>query len=151
MKTLENTAERQEILERVAKLGPQTERLWGKMTCPQMICHLNDCFLLPLGERPSPPIDNFLTRTILKRIALYVPIRWPHGYKSRPEFDQMAGGTPPQIFENDLARFHKLFDRFVKSAPQLSWRHPSFGPMSLRDTMRWAYLHMDHHFRQFGV
>jgi len=29
--------------------------------------------------------------------------------------------------------------------------HPLFGPMSRAEWLRWGYLHMDHHFRQFGV
>ncbi len=151
MKTLDNPVDRQEILDRAASLRPETRGLWGKMSCPQMVCHLNDCFRLPLGEKPATPIDNFFTRTILKQLALYAPIRWPHGYKSRPEYDQQVGGTPPKIFENDLAEFRTLFERFVKSATGLSWNHPSFGPMSPRDTLRWAYLHIDHHLRQFGA
>jgi len=28
--------------------------------------------------------------------------------------------------------------------------HPIFGPMSRSDWLRWAYLHMDHHLRQFN-
>jgi hypothetical protein len=28
--------------------------------------------------------------------------------------------------------------------------HPIFGPMSNAAFLRWAYLHMDHHLRQFG-
>ena len=30
-------------------------------------------------------------------------------------------------------------------------RHPIFGRMSQRAWLRWAYLHMDHHLRQFGA
>jgi hypothetical protein len=30
-------------------------------------------------------------------------------------------------------------------------RHPLFDAMSERDWMRWGYLHVDHHLRQFGV
>jgi hypothetical protein len=29
--------------------------------------------------------------------------------------------------------------------------HPIFGAMSERAWLRWGYLHMDHHLRQFGV
>jgi hypothetical protein len=29
--------------------------------------------------------------------------------------------------------------------------HPIFGPMSDAAWLRWGYLHMDHHLRQFGV
>jgi hypothetical protein len=29
--------------------------------------------------------------------------------------------------------------------------HPIFGAMSAGDWLRWGYLHMDHHLRQFGA
>ena len=29
--------------------------------------------------------------------------------------------------------------------------HPIFGPMTLRAWMRWGYLHVDHHLRQFSA
>jgi len=29
--------------------------------------------------------------------------------------------------------------------------HPIFGGMSERAWLRWAYLHTDHHLRQFGT
>jgi hypothetical protein len=116
-----------------------------------MVCHLADCFRLTSGEKPAASVDTLLTRTVFKWIALDLPIPWPHGYKTRPEFDQTIGGTPPQVFEKDLLELQTLFRKFMEASPNLSWNHPSFGPMSLRDTLRWAYLHIDHHLRQFGV
>jgi hypothetical protein len=29
--------------------------------------------------------------------------------------------------------------------------HPFLGKLSRAEWLRWAYLHMDHHLRQFGV
>jgi len=116
-----------------------------------MVCHLNDCFRLTFGERPTEPIDTLFTRTVIKGIALYSPFPWPHGYRSRPEYDQERGGTAPTSFENDLDEFRKLFARFVREGAKLRWRHPSFGEMSTKDSFRWAYLHIDHHLRQFGA
>jgi hypothetical protein len=37
-------------------------------------------------------------------------------------------------------------------ASEFRWpAHPIFGKMSETDWMRWAYLHVDHHLRQFGL
>jgi hypothetical protein len=33
----------------------------------------------------------------------------------------------------------------------LDWRHPIFGELTDSERMRWGYLHMDHHLRQFGA
>ena len=37
-------------------------------------------------------------------LALYGPLRWPAGIPTRPEVDQMAGGTKPGEFLADVAR-----------------------------------------------
>ena len=42
-----------------------------------------------------------------------------------------------------------LFDRYC--ATQQFAPHPMMGPLSRTERMRWAYLHMNHHLRQFGV
>jgi hypothetical protein len=151
MKTLGNLQDRQQILERINSLHPDNRARWGKMSCHQMVCHLTDCFRLTLGEKPAASVDTFLTRTVFRWVALEAPIPWPHGYKTRPEFNQTIGGTRPQVFERDLQELQTLFGRFMEARPELAWRHPSFGPMSQRDSMRWAYLHIDHHLRQFGA
>ncbi len=119
------------------------------MTAPQMICHLNDSFRAALGEKYVSPGTSFLKRTVMKNWALWVPLPWPHGTKTRPEVDAEQGGTRPQEFAADVAEFQILFGRYcaLKEFPP----HPLFGPMSPKERMRWAYLHIDHHFRQFGM
>jgi hypothetical protein len=43
-------------------------------------------------------------------------------------------------------------DRITTRQPGLHWpTHPIFGRMSEAAWMRWAYLHTDHHLRQFGA
>ena len=81
--------------------------------------------------------------------ALYLPIEWPKDVKTRPEMDQDLGGTPPDDFGCDRVRLLELTDRFCASNPGLP--HPFFGVLTDRERLRWGYLHMDHHLRQFGV
>jgi hypothetical protein len=150
MKTLLHTGEREEILRRMGDLRPDLQRHWGIMTAGQMVCHLNDSFRLFLGEKDVRPIHNLLTRTALKWAALWLPLQWRPGFPTRPEIDQHKGGTAPKEFAADVADLRTLFDRFC-AAEDNPHMHPVFGPMSRADSMRWAYLHMDHHFRQFGV
>jgi hypothetical protein len=64
--------------------------------------------------------------------------------------DQEFGGTKPCEFPADVAEFRKLFERFCTSTGNFA-PHPMFGQMTHDERMRWAYLHIDHHFRQFGV
>ena len=145
-------AEKRRAEVRVRRLRPDSVRQWGRMTPHQAICHLNDSFKLALNERPIAEAAVSL-RPVVKFIALQLPLRWPKGrIRTLPEADQGIGGTPPGEFEQDRGELLALMARFC-SAPDEHYctTHPIFGPMRARHWRRWAYLHMDHHLRQFGV
>ena len=149
MQTLAAAADRESILQRIASLTPSDGRLWGRMSAHQMVCHLCDAYRLPLGEKNASPATGFLQRTVMKWIALQLPLKWPHGVATRPEMEQGMGGTPPAEFERDRTDLLSIVRRFCDTAP-LSEPHPFFGPMSRQEWLRWGYLHADHHLRQFG-
>jgi hypothetical protein len=150
VKSLRDSETRKEIRERLERVDPRTPRQWGRMTAHQMICHLADSFRGVMGEKALSPAATPLPPRIMKFIALDLPVKWPHGLKTRPEIDQEAGGTPPLEFPDDVATVKALLDRFVSDPRAIVGTHPFFGPMSEADWMRWGYLHMDHHLRQFG-
>ena len=153
MKTIADAAAKAEILSRLRKLTADTPRQWGKMTAHQMVCHLNDSHRLALGEYPFGDKSNLASRSIVRLIALRIPFQWPKEVPTVPELDQAAGrGSRPIEFEADRAVLFHLIDRFTASKRDFSFaRHPMFGEMSEWEWMRWAYLHADHHLRQFGL
>jgi hypothetical protein len=153
MKTLGNQIDRQALLARLNLVQPDSTRRWGRMTAHQMICHLNDSFKSVIGERElQGRKSNVLTRSVVRWIALYAPFKWPHGVPTMPENDQERGGTPPEDFRRDQAELAAMIDRVASAQKDFQWgRHPLFDAMSERDWMRWGYLHVDHHLRQFGV
>ena len=156
-RTLAIPADKQEIVGRLAKIQSSSPRLWGKMTAPQMICHLADSFRVTMGEKPwkterisVTPIP--LPGWFVKWVALQVPLQWPHGTPTRPEVDSEKGGTPPGVLEGDVRDLLRLLDRFTRQPRDFSWQpHPIFGAMTDAEWMRWGYLHTDHHLRQFGA
>lgn len=151
MKTLARSDDQRTILNRLAQVRSDNPRAWGKMTAPQMICHLSDSFRSKLGEIQVQPAENLFKRSVLKWGALWIPLPWPHGFRTPPELDQEVGGTAPTEFETDKKKLVCLTRQFASSPARLSTaRHPFFGKMSESEWMRWAYLHMDHHLRQFG-
>jgi hypothetical protein len=150
MKTLLNIPDRNEVLDRLTGVRPESQRRWGSMSAHQMICHLSDSFRAALGEKQISQSATFFKRTIYKWAALWIPFRWPHGIKTRPEMDQHQGGTPPTEFATDLEKLHILLGRFCNSEREFA-PHATLGQMSRTERMRHAYLHMDHHLRQFGV
>ena len=150
MKTLSNPSDQNGLLIRLNKLTANTKPLWGDMSAHQMVCHLSDSFRASLGEKYVSPSSTILKRTALKWVALWLPLRWPHGVKTRPEMDQQQGGTAPVEFASDLEKFRMLFGRFCTSEGEFA-PHGMFGQMSRTERMRHGYLHIDHHLRQFGI
>jgi hypothetical protein len=104
MKTLVSPLDRKEVLDRVTKLRPDSQPRWGTMSAHRMVCHLTDSFRASLGEKYISPSSTFLRRTLFKWVALWVPLPWPHGIKTRLEMDQQQGGTLPAQFASDLQK-----------------------------------------------
>ena len=127
------------------------------MTAPQMVRHLTDAFQNILGERAASSSPRrrapFVGRTLVKWMALYAPVPWPKGMRTHPLADQERGGTPPSgDFAADVLALEQACARFIAAGQR--GRRPShfmFGSLSESQWCRWAYLHMDHHLRQFGL
>jgi hypothetical protein len=150
MKKLSDSQARKEILDRLQRITPDCPRRWGRMSAHEMICHLADAFRGAVGEIQVTPGSGPLPGPVLKFFALRVPLKWPRDIQTRPEVDQKAGGTRPTEFAADLSALIIQYDRFVDHPQAILPEHPIFGPMSQSEWMRWGYLHMDHHLRQFG-
>lgn len=118
-----------------------------------MVCHLTDALRVMTCEKTATPTRgpaSVLHRTVVKWIALWVPLRWPPGIPTRPEIDPERGGTRPAVFASDVAQLESLVELVTTRAFDKGV-HPLFGRMSWGGWLRWAYLHMDHHLRQFQV
>src|SRR5580704_19706470 len=149
MSTIADPNVRAACRDRILRLDPNTHAKWGRMTAPQMICHLNDSFRVGMGEKYASPATSVLQRTLVKWIALRTPLRWPPGVPTRPEIEQGRGGTTPGEWDADRAELLGLMDAFADC--RTFGVHPTFGKMSDRDWLTWGYRHVDHHLRQFGV
>ena len=150
MKSLANLADRQNISLRITALSPDDAARWGTMSAHQMVCHLDDSYKCGLGEKYASPATGYLQRTLLKWLALEMPLKWMKGVPTRPEMEQGKGGTPPLDFHQDVASLLSTLERFCDSLPKPCPMHPIFREMTEGDWMRWGYLHADHHLRQFG-
>jgi hypothetical protein len=116
------------------------------------VCHLSDGFRMTIGQKPVSHIAGPLRRTMVKWLALYAPVAWPPGVLTRPEIDQEVGGTAPIDFAADVAQLEALVELVTARPRTFDWQpHPIFGNLSDAAWLRWGYLHMDHHLRQFGA
>ena len=138
------------LLLRLGRLTPDSPRIWGTLTAPEMLCHLSDAFAAVLGDRAVSPADTLLSRTLVKWVALHTPLPWPKGIPTRPAVDPQRHGTKPADFERDRETVAALIRRCAQPETRFD-RHPFFGPMTRGEWLLWSYGHVDHHLRQFGL
>ena len=118
MQTLDSTAVK-DLLHRLQLLHPETPAVWGRMNAHQMVCHLTDAFGLAMGAKFASEDITFLNRTLVRWVALHTSLPWPKGVPTRPEMDQLSGGTRPTEFAHDTAALATLI-RVSRRAPRRS-------------------------------
>ncbi|MBC7926061.1 MAG: DUF1569 domain-containing protein [Bryobacteraceae bacterium] len=152
MKSLSDPQHRVAIVERIKTVHPESRAVWGRMNAHQMLCHCTDAFRVAFGEKTVSPAPWPIPGRLLKLGALWFPVAWPKNVATRPEIDQAGGaGTNPTDFTLDRRKLIGSLDRFCRTDLELAGAvHPIFGSMSSADWKRWAWLHLDHHLRQFG-
>lgn len=149
--TLNDPAVRAALVERLDRLRPDSPRQWGRMSPHQAVCHLADSFRSMMSDTPITSVATPLSCTVIKWIALQAPMKWPQGVPTRPEVDQLIGGTRPVEFACDRAELKSAIEQFASKRGDTFQPHPMFGRMTTDEWQRWGWLHTDHHLRQFGV
>jgi hypothetical protein len=149
MRTLSSGRDSDSIVGRLELVCSDDAARWGKMNAHQMVRHLADSMRGPLGEFWVSDAEMTSTqRTVMKWAALYFPMKWPKGVATRPEIDQ-SGKSAPGDFDTDRSLAIGLVSRMC-ATDLAGARHPIFGPLTQLQWLRWAWLHADHHLRQFG-
>lgn len=152
METVLNSNAKMQIINRIANLSENSERLWGKMTCSEMVCHCTDQIKMALGQITCKKImPAFIGKIMFFLIMFGMPT--PKGkVETAPELRQGEGGTKPSSFIEDLNLlknyvndFDKLYLTGVKNP------HPAFGKLSKSEWGKLIYSHLNHHLSQFGV
>ena len=150
MKTLWQPDSVQELKDRMARLQPDTPRLWGKMTPAQAMAHCTIGMELACGDRRPPRM--FIGRLIgglIKPKAFQPSEPMRRNSPTIPGF-QVADDRDLAAECDKLAR---AIDRFSSAGPFGCTRHPHsfFGQLSPDEWSMWMYKHIDHHLQQFGV
>ena len=151
MKNLLVASDRGELYDRLDTLNDASVRRWGRMSVNGMLCHLTDAFRMALGEKPARRRGGVAGRTVVRFVALHLPIRWPKGVRGPAEIDQELGGTRPENFASDREGLRSAVEAFVERIDPETMTHPLFGRLSAREWGVWGYRHLDHHLRQFGA
>ncbi len=149
MNTIANAAPLAALTARLEAVTPTATRRWGKMDVHQMLEHLGDAADAVLQRRPWPTSRRRSNR-LMKWLALSVPLKWPKGVKAgaRPA-DKVLDAA---AFDASHRRALDTLAELASVAPEaLAPDHPLFGVMTRSEWLRWAWLHTDHHLRQFGL
>lgn len=151
MSTLFDENIRNQVRSRINSLTPGSQAKWGKMNVGQMLCHVNDGFLMASGELPVVDKSNIFLRTVVKFMILNV-VPMPKSAPAAPEIDQFRNGTPPADFERDRETMLANLEKMAAMPADHNWaKHPAFGQLNREQWGKLGYKHLDHHLKQFGV
>lgn len=146
IKSLFDPVAKQQILDRIELLTPDTQRVWGKMDVAQMMAHLQKPIGVALGTHEVK--GNFIRRLILPLFKKMLYDEKP--YKRSLPTDKTFIITDPRIFEQEKKILMDMIHQFT---PQnmATEVHPVFGRMTKENWSKAMWKHADHHLKQFGV
>ena len=129
-----------EIKDRIKKLGPDSQRQWGKMDQAQMLAHCSEAIKMALGEIKPP-------RMLLGRIVGFIvkPLLFRNDEPMRKDSPTVKG------LEMQRDKLNKLIDRFFTLKQTTNFPHSFFGRLTSEEWSVLMYKHLDHHLRQFGT
>jgi hypothetical protein len=149
MKSLFDKAVAEELKQRMARLSPETPRLWGKMSNAQMFAHCSVGMEVSLGDRIMRQV--WIGRLFGKLAKAKTLGCKPIG-KNLPT-DKAYIVKDDRDLDVERQRLAGLIDRFQAGGPEGCTKgpHSFFGKMTPDEWSALNYLHLDHHLRQFGV
>lgn len=149
MKTLYQKEALEEIIGRINKLTPSTQRLWGKMNVDQMFAHCS------IGLETAMGLKYFPQLLMGKLIGRFFK---SFGIGDRPI--SKNGPTNPGFIFIKTMGFEKEKENLIVLAKQFSEGgetkctsnpHSFFGKLTPDEWGMLMYKHLDHHLKQFGV
>jgi len=147
IKNLFDPAVKQEIIDRINKLTPQTKQLWGKMNVSQMLAHIQMPIQIAYGTHQ--PKGSFLLRLIgpLFKSKLWDEKPYKQSLPTDPTF-VMTGSQ--KEFEKERSAVLDLINKFCNENI-MGEHHPVFGKLTKENWSKATWKHLDHHLKQFGV
>ncbi|MBI1342936.1 MAG: DUF1569 domain-containing protein [Terrimonas sp.] len=137
---------RQEMLDRINRLTPQTKRLWGKMDVAQMLAHVQRPINFAYGHHSIKGSPLLKIIGPLFKTVLYNEKPYKQGLPTDPTYIVKE----EKNFETEKQQLLDLLHHF---SPENigDKKHPVFGKMTREQWSRATWKHLDHHLKQFGV
>jgi Protein of unknown function (DUF1569) len=138
------------MVQRINKLTPSTNGLWGKMSVAQMLAHC--CVTYEMVYEDKHPKPNGFVKFILKLMVKNTVVN-EEPYKKNGRTAPAFIITDEKVFETEKNRLIG----FIQKTQQLGENSfdgkesHSFGNLSKTEWNNMFYKHLNHHLSQFGV
>lgn len=146
IKNLFDSKVKQNIINRVNKLTPQSQNKWGKMTVAQMLSHCQMPIGVAFGSHKLQ--GNFILKLIgpLFKSVLFNEKPYKHGLPTDKSF--IITETKDFYIEKKLLleKIEQFSEKSLSGNP-----HPLFGKLTSEQWSKATWKHLDHHLRQFGA
>lgn len=149
MNNLFNPSDVSEILNRIEKLTPNSQRQWGKMNVAQMLAHCNISMETAIGKNSISRV--FIGRIIGNLLKPKVLSEKPFGKNSPTDKSYIF---PSSLnFKEEQAKVVASIKTFSEGGPTRCTKHPHpfFGNFTPEQWAIFQWKHLDHHLRQFSV
>ncbi|WP_462249870.1 DUF1569 domain-containing protein [Ferruginibacter sp.] len=146
VKNLFDASTKQDIINRINKLTPQSPAQWGKMNVAQMLAHCQ----MPLGVATGKHKlkSNFLLSLLGPFFKNKLFNEEP--FKRNLPTDKSFIIVNPQEFEKEKQNLIDMINSF-SAASMSGEKHPFFGRLTNEEWSKGTWKHLDHHLIQFGV
>ena len=149
MQTLFQKEAVDEIVARIDRLRPESQRQWGKMDVSQMMAHCSAALDMASGR--LNPTRIFIGRLIGPLVKPIYTNEKPFSQNNPTDKTLLIADKRDFAREQDQLRakireFHEGGEAKCTRHP-----HPFFGALTPADWSRGMYKHLDHHLRQFGA
>ena len=150
MKSLFNSTDNQEMVNRFNSLTPFTQAKWGKMNVTQMCSHCNNALKIAFGElKLKPNLIGILFGSIAKKMVIHSN----QTMKKNLPTDKALIIVDKGGFEKEKQAVISIIQRFSEkgSSGLANETHPFFGKLNTEEWDKLSWKHLDHHLRQFGT
>lgn len=150
MKTIFDETVLNELIDRLGRLSPDSERQWGKMSPSQMMEHT--ARVLEMAMSAEQPIKQlFIGKAISWIFRKDFVGEKPFGKNAPTGADYKIRNDPD--LDATRERLRSLIEKFHGHGPDALEGnvHPFFGKLTGDEWGVTQYKHVDHHLRQFGV
>ena len=146
VKNLFEPTVKQDIIDRINKLTPESKALWGKMNVGQMLAHCQMPIGVAFGEHQLK--GSFLLKLIgpLFKSVLYNE----KPYKRSLPTDRSFIMTESKDFEKERNKLLEMVNQFSETK-MINDKHPAFGRLTKEQWSKATWKHLDHHLQQFAV